>query len=296
MPRTALTLPAMCCLALAALATPEAGAEGEAPPQPAPAIPSAEKPTSVMPELDLLTFYKDNYFLTGFTSAQEVKFQFSAKFDLWPNRSPHAVYFAFSQKSLWNIYQTSQPFLENDYSPEVFYTYFHAPNRYEPRPGCGFFLERVGAVHESNGEDGDRSRGWNRVYGETRFACYDAARSYVSASLQVWAPPFGTRDNPHIARYEGYGELSLGVGADAGKGWAGDWDLTARMRKGVIARAASLELDGRWRPRYGDFWRFTPYLYGQIFTGYGETLMTYDRALSAFRVGIGFTDRSTRTE
>src|ERR1700761_238804 len=189
--RTVLTLG--CSLALAALVTPAAAADDEPRTQPAPAMPNAEKPTSVVPELDLLTFYKDNYFLTGFTSAQEVKFQFSAKFDLWPNRSPHAVYFAFSQKSLWNVYQPSQPFLENDYSPELFYTYFHAPNRYEPLPGCGFFLERLGAVHESNGEDGDRSRGWNRVYGETRFACYDAARNYVSASLQVWAPPFGTR-------------------------------------------------------------------------------------------------------
>jgi len=58
--------------------------------------------------------------------------------------------------------------------------------------------------------------------------------------------------------------------------------------------AGSFESDARWRPRYGDFWRFTPYLYGQFFTGYGETLLSYDRSHSAIRVGIGFTDRSTR--
>jgi len=261
-----------------------------------PEEPKATTKSARVPELDLLTFYKDNYFLTGFTAAQEVKFQFSAKFDIWPNRSQHAVYFAYSQKSLWNIYLPSQPFLENDYSPELFYTYFHAPNRYDPLPGCSFFFERVGIVHESDGEGGARSRGWNRVYLESRFACYDSARNYVTATAEVWAPPFGTIDNPHIARYEGYGELSLGAGADAGVGWAGDWDLTAHGRKGVLKRAASLELDARWRPRYGDFWRFTPYLYGQIFTGYGETLLTYDRSLTAFRLGIGFTDRSTRTE
>ena len=67
-------------------------------PQPGPPDPTGKKHESVIPQLDLLTFYKDNYFLTGFTSAQEVKFQFSAKFDVWPNRSAHAVYFAFSQK------------------------------------------------------------------------------------------------------------------------------------------------------------------------------------------------------
>jgi hypothetical protein len=47
-------------------------------------------PKSAVPELDLLTFYKDNYILAGFTYATEVKFQFSAKFDLWPNSGPHA--------------------------------------------------------------------------------------------------------------------------------------------------------------------------------------------------------------
>jgi outer membrane phospholipase A len=265
---------------------------------PAVAAPSATPQSSPAPELDLLTFYKDNYFLTGFTAATEVKFQFSAKFDIWPNRTAHAVYFAFSQKSLWNIYQSSQPFVENNYSPELFYTYFHVPGRYDPPPGCGFFFERLGVAHESNGEDGARSRGWNRAYGESRFACYNGARNYAEATLQIWAPPFGVADNPHIVRYEGYGELSLSVGSDEGHGWLGDWDLTAHGRKGTLRSlsAGSVELDARWRPRYGDFWRFTPYLYGQLFTGYGETILNYDHALTAARVGIGFTDRSTRSQ
>jgi phospholipase A1 len=253
--------------------------------------------TNAVPQLDLLTFYKDNYFLTGFTNATEVKFQFSAKFDLWPNRGPHAAYFAFSQKSLWNIYRASQPFAENNYAPELFYSYFHAPNRYEPAPGCGFFLERFGFIHESTGEGGVRSRGWNRIYGESRFACYDAGRNYGALTLQLWAPPLGATDNPDIAKFIGYGELSLGVGSDGGQLWFGDWEVALHARKGTRdVRVGSLEVDARWRPRYGAFWRFTPYLYGQLFTGYGETLLNYDRALTAIRVGIGFTDRSTRSE
>jgi phospholipase A1 len=247
-------------------------------------------------DLDLLTFYKDNYFLTGFTASREVKFQFSAKFDLWPNRGPHAVYFAFSQKSLWNIYQKSQPFAENNYAPELFYSYFHAPGRYDPAPGCGFFLERVGFVHESDGEDVARSRGWNRVYGESRFACYDSVHHYAALTLQVWYP-VSARDNTDIAQYLGYGELSLGVGSERGQGWLGDWEVALHARKGTRdLKTGSLELNARWRPRYGQFWRFTPYLYGQLFTGYGETLLNYDHALTAIRVGIGFSDRSTRSD
>ena len=259
--------------------------------------PSPSRAPSQAADRDLLTFYKDNYFITGFTKATEGKFQFSAKFDIWPNRGQHALYFAFTQKSRWDIYRTSLPFAENDYAPELFYSYFHVPGRYEPEPGCGFFFERVGVIHESNGEQGAASRGWNRVYVESRFACYDPAHRYAALTLQLWAPPFGKSDNADISRYEGYGELSLSIGSDRGQGWLGDWELATHAHKGMRDwRVGSLELDGRWRPRYGEFWRFTPYLYAQVYSGYGETLLSYDRPLTTFRIGIGFTDLSTRSE
>jgi len=279
----------------AVAAEPAANARGNASPGGTP--PSPTSAPSHEAELDLLTFYKDNYFITGFSMETEAKFQFSAKFDIWPNRGRHAVYFAFTQKSLWDIYRTSLPFTENNYAPELFYSFFHVPGRYEPEPGCGFFFERAGIIHESTGEKGDESRGWNRVYGESRFACYDPAHRYVAITLQLWVPPFGKKDNPDIASYLCYGQLSLSVGSDRGRGWLGDWELSSHVRKGTKNwSVGSLELDGRWRPRYGDFWRFTPYLYAQFFTGYGETLLSYDHSTTSFRVGIGFTDLSTRSE
>jgi len=249
-------------------------------------------------DLDLLTLYKDNYFLTGFSAATEVKFQFSAKFDIWPNRGPHAVYFAFTQRSLWDVYRASQQFRENNYEPELLYTYYHVPGRYDPLAGCGLFLERFGFLHSSDGLGGETSRGWNRVYGESRFACYNAARNYILANLQLWVSLLPEHNNENITGYEGYGELSVSVGSDSGQGALGDWDLTVHGRKGTLRRldVGSVELDVRWRPRYRDQFRFTPYLYGQIFSGYGETMLNYNHSLSAVRVGIGFTDRSTRSE
>jgi outer membrane phospholipase A len=113
---------------------------------------------------DLLTFYQGNYVLTGVTNAVEVKLQFRAKYDMWPNDSHHAVYFAFTGKAIWNAYQSSAPFVESNYAPEVFYTYFHHKDRSASPRGCGFFHERVGALHESNGEAGPGSRSWNRLY------------------------------------------------------------------------------------------------------------------------------------
>jgi phospholipase A1 len=268
----------------------------EAAPSPAeqPPPPRSDEARSFAP-YDLLTFHKDNYFITGFTGATEAKLQFSAKYDLWPNDSQHAVHFAFTAKALWDIYKVSAPFVETNYDPEVFYTFFHHETRYQRAPGCGFFYERLGAEHESTGEAGLRSRGWNRVYVQSRFACYGGNGPFATVSLKVWAPPFGTSDNPEIVHYLGYGELGLSFGWEGTR--FGDADLTILARKGTSRAIAegSVEIGGRWRPAYAAFWRFTPYLYAQVFTGYGETLLAYDRPLTAFRVGIGLSDISSRS-
>ncbi len=246
---------------------------------------------------DLLTFHKENYVITGFTGNTQVKVQFSAKYDIWPNESHHAVHFGFTAKALWNVYRPSSPFVETNYNPELFYTFFHHLPRYTTPRGCSFFHERAGLEHDSNGVGGIDSRSWNRVYVESRVACYSEAGPFGAIALKVWAPPFGIDDNPGIVGHLGYGELKVNLGAEGRSHWWGEPDLTLVLRKGTNGGLdeGSLELDGRWRPSYTDFWRFTPYVYGQLFTGYGETLLSYDRPLTVFRLGIGFSDASTRS-
>lgn len=248
--------------------------------------------------LDLLSLYQDNYFLTGFGGAtsNQVKFQFSAKFDLWPNRGHHGVFFAFTEKSRWYLYDKSAPFAENNFLPELFYTYFHHEGRYDPPPRCAFFHERAGIVHESNGEDVG-SRGWNRVYAESRFACYGETSRYFITALKIWAPAIGIQDNPDIHKYLGYGELSFSIGRDGWSGWLNDMDLTVHLRKGTRDwGTGSVEVDARYRPPYGTSFRFTPHVYAQLFQGFGETLLRYDQTVTAFRIGIGFSDRSSRSK
>ena len=97
----------------------------------------------------------------------------------------------------------------------------------------------------------------------------------------------------------GYGELSLGLGSDGGQLWLGDWEIALHARKGTRYLRVGSSLAGypAGVSRYGDdFGASRRYLYGQLFTGYGETLINYDHALTAIRVGIGFTDRSTRSQ
>jgi hypothetical protein len=91
----------------------------------------------------------------------------------------------------------------------------------------------------------------------------------------------------------GYGEVSLRAISPERNRWYGRAQAGVTLRKGA-SRRGSARLEGRWLPggrsaRKG-FWRFTPYLYSQLFAGYAETLENYDRRTLSFRFGFGFDD------
>jgi phospholipase A1/A2 len=265
-----------------------AGAQPSSPATPVP------KPVDE-PELDVLTFHRANYVLTGFSARTQVKFQFSFKYDLWPSPSHHTVYLAYTQKSLWDLYDKSSPFRESNYAPEIFYAHYHSERHGRPEPGCGLFSEQVGVEHESNGEASDASRSWNFVFADVEATCYGNPM-YGLLGLRAWYP-FALGENPDIARTQGYGELLTGLGIDDDARHLNGL-LTVALRKGSSARLrkGSMSVDARFRPSYqhlfGEAWKFAPYLWLQYFVGYGETLGTYDRPSSRIRVGFGFTDRA----
>ncbi|MEO7111173.1 MAG: phospholipase A [Polyangiaceae bacterium] len=148
-----------------------------------------------------------------------------------------------------------------------------------------------GRGHESNGLAGAQSRGWNRIYLSALGGCDITGAAYLLVGIKAWAPPFGISDNPDISQYLGSGELSLALGASSDT-WLGSAELSATGRKGWRASLAvgGVEVDARWRPGYATFaesWRFVPYLFGQIYAGYGEMLLDYDHPGTSARVGIG---------
>lgn len=247
-----------------------------------------------VPEPDILTFHRTNYFITGFNRETQVKFQFSFKFDLWPNRGGHTVYLAYTQKSLWDLYEPSSPFRESNYAPEAFYAHYHAAQRWWPDLGCGLFSEQAGFEHESNGESEAASRSWNRLFVNAEATCAQGA-VYGLLGLRLWYPLL-IQENPDIIETQGYGELVLGFGVDLPEAHTNAL-VTLALRKGTSRELlkGSLVADARWRPTYqrllGGAWKFAPFVWAQLFTGYGETLGTYDRATTALRVGIGFSDR-----
>jgi phospholipase A1 len=242
--------------------------------------------------VDLLTFHEPNYIISGFTEETQVKFQFSIKYDLWPNRTAHAVYFFYTQRAFWDLwsFDASSPFTENNYNPGLFWAWYADDSR-RANAGCGFVALNTGLDHESNGESSTRSRAWNRVFSSASFACVGRRHAFVTWSPELWLP-FGLAENSDIVNYVGYGQLSLRVGAPESRRWYGSVELGVTGRRGTGSHGSVL-VDFAWKPGYRDLtdkWRFTPYLYAQYFRGYAESLLSYDRDESSFRAGFGFRD------
>lgn len=269
-----------------AASKPVAAASGEATSQP---------PKDDEPDLDVLTFHRTNYFVTGFTRETQVKFQFSFKYDLWPSTGHHTVYLAYTQKSLWDLYDRSQPFRESNYAPEIFYAHYHSNQHGKVELGCGVLSEQLGLEHESNGEGGEVSRSWNRLFGEVQATC-QGHLFYGELRLRLWYP-FLLSENDTIVQTQGYGELGAALGVDA-EALHMNGVIGVALRKGTSKSLGkgSVVADARWRPTYqrvfGNSWRFAPFLWFQLFVGYGETLGTFDRSSTSVRLGIGLTDRA----
>jgi phospholipase A1 len=248
--------------------------------------------------VDLLTFHEANYFISGFTEDTQAKFQFSIKYDLWPNRTAHAFYFFYTQRSFWDVwsFDASSPFVESNYNPGLFWRWYGDESR-QTRSGCSFVLLDSGVEHESNGESSARSRSWNRVFSSATYACVGADHAFVSWSPELWFP-FALAENSDIVDYVGYGQLSVRVGSPESRRWYGSVEMGVTGRRGTRSHGSVL-VEVAWKPGYRDLTdklRFTPYLYAQYFRGYAESLLTYDRNGESVRVGFGFRDTARSSD
>lgn len=220
-------------------------------------------------------------FLTGsysprFPGAQsEVFFQLSGKVQAW-DFGPGALYFAYSQKSFFQIanQKRSKLFRESDYNPEAF---LRLPKPFAFLPNWSL---DAGFEHESNGEDLPGSRSWNRIYLTPYWA---SGRQAVS--LKAWwrIPENKNRpstdpsrdDNPDIGSYYGYTELHLR------QDFPHNNSLVDVMLRGNLLTgrgAVQVDLSTEIGPLGAGFLR--------IFNGYGESLIDYNRSVTRVALGI----------
>ncbi len=228
---------------------------------------------------DYVTYIPDD----GTYKHYEAELQISFKFALAKNLLGlgEKYYAAYTQRSFWQIYKPSSPFRETNYNPELFVTIpMSTHEEFGPK------MLELGYAHLSNGQGninktGDpsrypefvnRSRSLNRLYGKLTFQ-----HQSLVWSIKAWYP-FGNYadDNPDIMDFMGYGSLSAMY-------FHGKHLVTAMVRGNPATQKGALEMTYSHPGKVKGV-----YLFGKLFTGYGESLIDYNHNITKVSVGFSF--------
>lgn len=221
--------------------------------------------------------YKDNYFVFGppigkrITSENtNVKFQISIAQKVTKSVLPFGtyLYLFYTQKCFWNVCQNSMPMTDLNFNPGLGIAkplYVH--NKFIGK--AIFMIE-----HESNGRDGEDSRSWNKV----SFGANIMIDNNIMVHGKTWIPIIDSDNNRDILKYCGIYQAGMQVMSNDHK-FNGSLTLVKRqgwnMKYNVIG-----ELGMRlWR-------NANEYLFLQLYSGYGEGLLEYNKFHCNLRIGI----------
>lgn len=213
----------------------------------------------------------------------EAKFQFSFKINILRSfYNDHLrLSFAYTNLSFWQLYNEneSRPFRETNHEPDLFLEF--KPDGISSLEKSTYY--RLGIVHQSNGQDVELSRSWDRVYAQV-----NTELKYTTFSLTLWerihekqkespSDPEGD-DNPDITKFMGNFELRASTKFK-------DNTLSVRFRnnlrqdnKGAVEVTYSFPIGTKFRG------------YLQFFNGYGESLIDYDSSIQRVGIGIAMAD------
>jgi len=248
--------------------------------------------SAVSKELSSFYAYRPNYIgYSAYNSINDdkgsLKFQLSIKYELLQDTN---IFFGYTQKSFWSIQKPSAPFAENNFSPEAFYIFDNTKKTIKIQDYLPDYLKYVqfGVFrHESTGEAGSGSHGWNTSYIEPTFAF----GKYFTVTPKIWIPaPFCSErtsapDNPDIYKYYGYGEINAKYAFDDLA------QLSATFRHGTEQGKYGIEskIDFGLKPiakLLGIGINPNPTLFVQIWNGYGESLKNYNQNTTNLVIGI----------
>ena len=192
-----------------------------------------------------------------------------------------SVWFAYSQQSYWQLFTPgiSRPFRSTDHEPELFYIYPFTADL----AGWRLRYGGLGIVHHSNGQSLPYSRSWNRAY-----LMAGAERHKVQLQARIWQRIDEDRsndDNPGISNYFGRAELQAG--------WQNAENHVTVTARHSLRRAARGSLRLEWSRTLWDGGDLAPgglQLYTGFFTGYGDTLLDFNRRRSVFTIGVSLSE------
>lgn len=196
-----------------------------------------------------------------------------------------SLWFGYSQQSYWQLFNDdlSRPFRTTDHEPEITYIY---PSEAQLPMGWRLRYSGISLVHQSNGQALPLSRSWNRTVLMAGLEKGDKFRLEGKVWQRANEDP-ADDDNPNIADKIGRAEV------------AGFWNvnhdntLGATLRHSLRADSnGSLRLE--WLRKLGT--RGVPgsqsglRFHAQLFTGYGDSLVDYNRHRTVLSIGLSLVD------
>lgn len=197
-----------------------------------------------------------------------------------------SLWFGYTQQSYWQLFNgaVSRPFRTTDHEPEIIYVY---PHQIALPGGWEYRLTGAGLVHQSNGQSLPLSRSWNRFYLMGAAEKTLGPDSGLTLQGRVWErlrESSGDDDNPGIQDYIGRAELS------------GSWRINKFNTTGITVRHSlrneargSVRLDWMLSPTSSPTYTGLRY-HLQLFNGYGDSLVDYNRKRSVLSVGLSLVD------
>ncbi|WP_429588098.1 phospholipase A [Sphingomonas zeicaulis] len=232
-----------------------------------------------------LSAYQPMYVAYGTAEDSELRVQLSFKYQVLgrTRKNPEfpawsdGLYLGYTQKILWNL-ESDADFRDSNYMPELF---FRTPAMALGSNGAAGL--QLGVLHESNGRSGGFSRSLNSVY-VAPTAMWNLGNGYsVTAAPRLTFLFGGKAGNPDIRAYRGVTGLDFQIGKDDGLKLATHGRYNFSSGRGGLETELSYPLS----EIFGGGPEF--YLFVQNFTGYGESLIDYDRKMTRLRFGIAIT-------
>jgi len=249
-------------------------------------IEQSDRPVVVLAqpgEEPALSAYEPAYFVMGSNSenGKDAKFQLSFKYRFFDPQGSIAqwspllsnIYFTYTQTTVWDLGGDSSPFRDTSYKPGVYYRWLGDGTNLWPEE------YHVGLEHESNGQGGDESRSINIGYLRPIWH-WDLQNGKRLTFFPKIYGYFEKEDNDDIQEYRGYADWQMRYGREDGL------IVNALYRQGTGGYATG-QLDFSYPLSERIFARTGAFAHLQIFSGYGETLVDYNREHDTqIRLGI----------
>jgi phospholipase A1 len=226
-----------------------------------------------------LSRYKDLYFIVG---SPTTKIQISLKYKI---TSLFNLYLGYSQYMFWDLGKNSFPFRDINFNPILFYRIDFPEHTFMKAIDIDIF------EHNSNGKDGDASRAWSgssiKFYTIVKF--YNWSFNWDTKFYWYYNFAMGTT-NWDYREYTGFWNTRLSFinYYDSDKfidrvsfyfACFPGGNYSQRWSKG------GQEIGFKFRMGWGTFY---PSILVQLYHGYNENLLDYNKEIFAYRLGIAF--------